>query len=211
MRLIYVFVLMLLPFLAFSQEEAFYIEFNDENLSDAFTKVEETYNVLFSFKNDDINKKRISLIRKKRTLLEVLDAIKATTNLNYKILNNRYIVINQFISETINVNTLDLVVISSYLTKGIEKNSDGSYKLLPSKLGILPGLTEPDVLESIQLLPGVLSPNETATGFFVRGGASDQNRVIWDGINIYHKGHLFGMISPLNPNFTSNIKFINKN
>lgn len=210
MRLIYVFVLMLLPFLAFSQEEAFYIEFNDENLSDAFTKVEETYNVLFSFKNDDINKKRISLIRKKRTLLEVLDAIKATTNLNYKILNNRYVVINQFIRETLNLNTLDLVVISSYLTKGIEKNSDGSYKLLPSKLGILPGLTEPDVLESIQLLPGVLSPNETATGFFVRGGASDQNRVIWDGINIYHKGHLFGMISPLNPNVTSNIKFINK-
>ena len=65
-------------------------------------------------------------------------------------------------------------------------------------------------MESVQLLPGVLSPNETASGFFVRGGSSDQNRLIWDGINIHHKGHLFGMISPLNPNITSEIKFINK-
>ena len=75
---------------------------------------------------------------------------------------------------------------------------------------ILPGLTEPDVLESIQQLPGVISPNETASGFIVRGGQSDQNRIIWDGINMYHKGHLFGMISPFNPNITKNVIFINK-
>ncbi len=210
MRLIYIFVLMLLPLLASSQEEAFYIAFKDEPISDAFTKIEDTYDVLFSYKDDDVINKRISITRKKRTLLEVLEAIKAFTKLNYKILNNRYIIINQSLEKEIDINELDKVIVRSYLTKGIEKNTNGSYKLFPSKLGILPGLTEPDVLESIQLLPGVLSPNETATGFFVRGGASDQNRLIWDGINIYHKGHLFGMISPLNPNVTSEIKFINK-
>jgi hypothetical protein len=201
---------MLLPLLAFSQEEAFNIAFEDESLEDVFTEIEDTYDVLFSYKDDDIAQLRLTLNKKERSLFDVLEAIKELTKLNYKILNNRYVIINQSSEKEIDLNTLAKVIVRSYLATGIEKNTDGSYKLYPSKLGILPGLTEPDVLESIQLLPGVLSPNETATGFFVRGGASDQNRLIWDGINIYHKGHLFGMISPLNPNVTSEIKFINK-
>ena len=210
MRLIYIFVLMLLPLAASSQEEAFYIEFKDESLANVFTKIEDTYDVLFSYKDNDVNTKKITLNRKEITLQDLLEAIKELTKLDFKILNNRYIIINQSLDKDLNLNELDKVIIRSYLTKGIVKNGDGSYKLYPAKLGILPGLTEPDVLESIQLLPGVISPNETATGFFVRGGSSDQNRLIWDGINIYHKGHLFGMISPLNPNVTSEITFINK-
>jgi hypothetical protein len=201
---------MLLPFLAFSQEEAFYIKFNDETLADAFEKVESTYAVLFSYNDDFISTKRITLQGKDRTLTELLDEISERIKLNYSIVANRYVIIKENIEETTNIQSLEKIVLNSYLTKGIVKNKDGSFKLYPSKLGILPGLTEPDVLESIQLLPGVLSPNETATGFFVRGGASDQNRLIWDGINLYHKGHLFGMISPINPNVASSISFINK-
>ena len=210
MRLIYISALILLPLAASSQEEAFYVEFKNESIAEAFTKIEHTYDVLFSHNDYDISKKRISLKRQKRTLSEVLEVLKLQTKLNYKIINNRYIVVNRFPEKKIVVNELDIVVVRSYLAKGIRKINSGSYTLSPSELGALPGLVEPDVLESIQLLPGVLSPNETTSGFFVRGGASDQNRFIWDGINIYHKGHLFGMISPFNPNVTSKIKFINK-
>jgi hypothetical protein len=211
MRLIYVFVLMTFPFIAFSQEEAFYIELNDETLADAFEKIESTRSVLFSYNDDFISGKRISLSGKDRTLTEVLDEISKRLELNYSIIKNRYVIINaNTVATTTSIQTLEKITLKSYLTKGIVKNNDGSFKLYPSKLGILPGLTEPDVLESIQLLPGVLSPNETATGFFIRGGTSDQNRVIWDGINLYHKGHLFGMISPINPNVASSISFINK-
>ena len=201
---------MLLPTLAFSQEEAFYIEFENIRLQDALEEIEDTYNVLFSFMDDYVADKRISLTGKTRTLDEILIALGASTSLHYKIVGNRYIIISQSKTEQIVTNALSRVVVRSYIAKGIEKIEDGSYKLSPSRLGLLPGLTEPDVLESIQLLPGVLSPNETASSFFVRGGASDQNRILWDGINIYHKGHLFGMISPLNPNVASDIKFINK-
>lgn len=210
MRLILIYVLMLLPTLAFSQEEAFYIKFNNKPLSDAFSELESTYNVRFSYKDDFVRDKTLTLALKKRTLVEALEAIKEQLKLNYKILDQRYIIVSEFKDDEMYVQQLAKVIVSSYLTKGIFKTSDASYELYPSKLGILPGLTEPDVLESIQLLPGVLSPNETATGFFVRGGASDQNRLIWDGINIYHKGHLFGMITPFNPYATSKIKFINK-
>ncbi len=210
MRLIYILVLMLLPTLAFSQEEAFYIEFKDITLYDAIEEIESTYNVLFSYKDDYVKDKKISLDLKKRTLSETLNKLQEVTKLYYNVVDQRYVIVSQFENNQTITEHLDRIVIRSYLAKGIEKNSQGAYKIYPSRLGILPGLTEPDVLESIQLLPGVLSPNETASGFFVRGGASDQNRLIWDGINIYHKGHLFGMISPLNPNVTSEIKFINK-
>ena len=210
MRLIYILVLMLLPTLAFSQEEAFYIEFKDIALQDAIEEIEDVYNVLFSYKDDLIKDVRVTVSGKKRTLSEMLNDLQKVTSLYFKLVDKRYIVVSPVSLEQTVTEVLDLVVIRSYLAKGIEKNRDGTYELFPSRLGILPGLTEPDVLESIQLLPGVLSPNETASGFFVRGGASDQNRIIWDGINIYHKGHLFGMISPLNPNVTSKIKFVNK-
>jgi hypothetical protein len=201
---------MLLPTLAFSQEEAFYIAFKDIALHDAIEDIESTYKVLFSYKDDYVKDKKISLVRKKRTLSETLSELQEATKLYYNVVDQRYIIVSKVEGNQTITENLDKVVIRSYLAKGIEKNSQGTYKIYPSRLGILPGLTEPDVLESIQLLPGVLSPNETASGFFVRGGASDQNRLIWDGINIYHKGHLFGMISPLNPNVTSEIRFVNK-
>ncbi|QHI37498.1 TonB-dependent receptor SusC [Kordia antarctica] len=94
---------------------------------------------------------------------------------------------------------LETVLISNYLTSGIDKQTDGALSLSPSKLGILPGLTEPDVLQSIQLLPGIQSPNETASGLFIRGGTPDQNLILWDGIKMYHSGHFFGLISAFNP------------
>ncbi|TXE19935.1 hypothetical protein ES692_01360 [Psychroserpens burtonensis] len=182
---------------------------NSRSLDNAFDKIEDVYDVRFSYQDDIINDFKITLKREQRTLNQVLFELQLQTKLTFEIIGQRYIVVYKLKNNT-NIEKLDRIVITSYLTKGISKNKNGSYQLIPSSLGVLPGLTEPDVLESIQLLPGVVSPNETASGFLVRGGKMDQNRLVWDGINMYHKGHLFGMISPFNPNATKNITFINK-
>ncbi|MFD2916001.1 TonB-dependent receptor domain-containing protein [Psychroserpens luteus] len=203
-------ILLILPFLAFSQEEAkFFIFFNNTNLDDAFEKIENVYDVRFSYQNDGITGLKITLKNKERTLIQLLEELKNETRLDFEVIANRYIIVNKFKNE-VTLHQLDKVIVNSYLTKGISKNRNTSYQINPASLGILPGLTEPDVLESIQMLPGVVSPNETASGFLVRGGKMDQNRIIWDGINMYHKGHLFGMISPFNPNATKKVTFINK-
>ncbi len=203
-------ILLILPFLAFSQEEAkFFIFFNNTNLDDAFEKIENVYDVRFSYQNDGIIDLKITLENKERTLIQLLEEFKKETQLDFEVIANRYIIVNKFKNE-VTLHQLDKVIVNSYLTKGISKNRNTSYQINPASLGILPGLTEPDVLESIQMLPGVVSPNETASGFLVRGGKMDQNRIIWDGINMYHKGHLFGMISPFNPNATKKVTFINK-
>ena len=121
MRLIYICFLVLLPLTVSSQEETFYIQFDDQSVAEAFAKIEDTYDVLFSYKDADISNKIISLKREIRSLTQVLEAFKLRTKLDYKIVNNRYIIINQFEEENIAINKLDKVIIRSYLTKGIKK------------------------------------------------------------------------------------------
>ncbi|MGY5353842.1 TonB-dependent receptor [Wenyingzhuangia sp. IMCC45467] len=100
---------------------------------------------------------------------------------------------------------LNTVVISKFLTTGLQQRVDGSTVLNTEKFGILPGLTEPDVLHSIQALPGIESVNESIANINVRGGSNDQNLMIWDGIKMYHTGHFFGLISAYNPNVTNKV------
>ncbi|KQX04580.1 hypothetical protein ASC72_22620 [Flavobacterium sp. Root420] len=105
---------------------------------------------------------------------------------------------------------LNQVLINVYLTPGLQKYVDGSTVLNTKKFGILPGLTEPDILQSIQVLPGVESTNESIANINVRGGTNDQNLVLWDNIKMYHSGHFFGLISAYNPNLTSKV-IVSKN
>lgn len=196
---------------AFSQEEAtFSIEFNEALVSEALLSLEEIYDVRFSYQDHLLKDKKVTLKKSDRSLNQVLDEISVLTTLSFQKIDERYIIVNESKITIKNIQLLDDVIITGYLTKGIHKNKDATFTITPKKLEILPGLIEADILESIQLLPGVISLNETATGFTVRGGAMDQNRVIWDGINMYHKGHLFGMLSAFNPNSTSKVIFHNK-
>ncbi|MEO0570610.1 MAG: carboxypeptidase-like regulatory domain-containing protein, partial [Bacteroidota bacterium] len=99
--------------------------------------------------------------------------------------------------------SLSEVIVKSYLIKGIDKNRDGSLTLKSKEQGILPGLVESDVLQSAQWAPGITSINETVSDIQIRGGAADQNLILYDGIKMYNTGHFFGMISVFNPNITT--------
>jgi hypothetical protein len=100
---------------------------------------------------------------------------------------------------------LNQVLINVFLTPGLQKYLDGSTVLNTKKFGILPGLIEPDILQSIQALPGVESSNESIANINVRGGTNDQNLILWDNIKMYHSGHFFGLISAYNPNLTEKV------
>jgi len=103
---------------------------------------------------------------------------------------------------------LEPVVINNYLTEGIYKTLDGSFAISTDALGILPGLIEPDVLQTLQALPGIQSINETVSNINVRGGTHDQNLVLWDGIKMYQSGHFFGLISAFNPYLAQEVRLI---
>jgi CarboxypepD_reg-like domain/TonB-dependent Receptor Plug Domain len=69
-------------------------------------------------------------------------------------------------------------------------------------------LGEVDVIRSIQLLPGVTTVGEGATGFNVRGGSIDQNLVLLDEAPVFNSSHLFGFFSVFNPDAVKDVKLI---
>ncbi len=69
-------------------------------------------------------------------------------------------------------------------------------------------LGEVDVIRSIQLLPGVSTVGEGASGFNVRGGNIDQNLVLLDEAPVYNSSHLFGFFSVFNPDAVKDVKLI---
>ena len=94
----------------------------------------------------------------------------------------------------------NLVVVTDYLTEGIELSRQGfSANLQPASLPSLPGQVEPEVLESLQFLPGISSPDGTLDNIHIRGSTPDQNLILWEDIPMYHTAHYFGSISTFNP------------
>ncbi|WP_420576758.1 TonB-dependent receptor [Ekhidna sp.] len=73
-----------------------------------------------------------------------------------------------------------------------------------SKIPVFAG--ELDILKSIQLLPGVSTVGEGASGFNVRGGSVGQNLVLLDEAPVYQSSHLFGFFSVFNPDAVKDIK-----
>ena len=103
------------------------------------------------------------------------------------------------------INTLPTVTLSSYLAKGIEKTKKGAIVITKNDFEILPSLTEPDVLQIAQVLPGIQSYDETASNINIRAGGSDEVTILWNDIRMYQTGHFFGLISALNPNLIDNV------
>ena len=55
-------------------------------------------------------------------------------------------------------------------------------------------------------MPGVSSAGEGASGFNVRGGAADQNLILFDEAIIYNSSHLFGLFSVFNSDAIKEVK-----
>ncbi len=75
---------------------------------------------------------------------------------------------------------------------GVEKLDMQEIKNIPVIFG------EKDVLKTISLLPGIKSAGEGNSGFYVRGGAADQNLILLDEATVYNASHLLGFFSVFN-------------
>jgi len=98
-------------------------------------------------------------------------------------------------------NTLKEVVIGSNRPNNDQILSPemGVEKLNMSQINSVPVVFgEKDILKTITLMPGVKSGGEGNTGFYVRGGASDQNLILLDEAPVYNASHLFGFFSTFN-------------
>lgn len=83
---------------------------------------------------------------------------------------------------------------------GVEKLSIKTIKQTPTVFG------ETDVISVILTLPGVQTVGEAASGFNVRGGATDQNLVLFGDATIYNPSHFFGLFSAFNADAVSQVE-----
>lgn len=114
-------------------------------------------------------------------------ALTANTQVNVSLTAN-----NTLTEVSVNAN-------SGHEADNIESAQMGVMRLDVKQLDNIPVIFgEKDVLKTIQLLPGIKTTGDGNTGFYVRGGGSDQNLILLDEAVVYNASHLFGFFSTFN-------------
>lgn len=104
-----------------------------------------------------------------------------------------------------------------YPLKGIVLTAESTQKMRSTQMGLervridrikhVPAaFGEADVMKIVLTLPGVKSVGESSGGFNVRGGATDQNLILFNEGTIYNPTHLFGLFSAFNPDIVNDIE-----
>jgi len=93
----------------------------------------------------------------------------------------------------------EVVVESSKKNNNLAKAQMGTETLNMATISRVPVIFgEKDILKTLQLLPGVKSAGEGNSGYYVRGGAADQNLILLDEAPVYNASHLLGFFSTFN-------------
>lgn len=202
-------VILVVPAVWSQKSEKFSFAVTPIKLDKVLTEIERKFDIKYSYVDSIVAPKTVVLSKSEYTLEAFNAEIESQTSLKIVRIDQRYYSIYKTEDEAINPQQIKEIIVEGFLTKGINKANE-KVILSPQKVEALPGVTDADIFLSLQQLPGVKSPNETASGLHVRGGTSDQNLVLWDGIRMYHPGHLFGMISGFNPNVKQTVHYYNK-
>ena len=130
------------------------------NLATYIKNIESSSGLVFNYADD------ISLDRLITASSESFDSkgyaayLTAQTGFIFKALDAYTILIIPKKISTSDTQFLDPIFISNILTQGLFVNKDGSTNITPSDFGILAGLTDIDVMQIVQKLPGISSVNE---------------------------------------------------
>jgi hypothetical protein len=108
-------------------------------------------------------------------------------------------------SETTTLSEVE--VTSSHPDESLTSTETGHIILQKKDIEKLPYLLgEVDPIRMLQLMPGVQTSGEGSTGFYVRGGAVDQNLMLLDHSTVYNPSHLFGFFSIFNGSTVQNLE-----
>ncbi len=101
----------------------------------------------------------------------------------------------------------EIEVIAQREDEHIKKAEMSVVEMEAKQISRIPALMgEVDIIKAIQLLPGVQSAAEGASGFSVRGGSPDQNLIILDEATVYNPSHLLGFFSVFNNDAIKDVK-----
>jgi len=147
--------------------------------------------------SDDTGTARIVLSSPKDAILEVIYLGFQTHEIDINTLPSKSDLSISLEPEPLDLNDFE---VKEYLNAGIASDPKAnSFKIIPQEMEILPGLAERDVLLSVQIISGVNSNDESASGINIRGSSRDNTLLYWNNVPIYHTAHYFGSISSFIP------------
>lgn len=89
-----------------------------------------------------------------------------------------------------------------------ERETDlGLNRMTIKELELLPQGVETDIMRSLQLIPGVKSAGDISARYYVRGGSSDENLVLLNGVSVYNPFHAMGLFSVIDPDMINVVEF----
>ncbi len=109
----------------------------------------------------------------------------------------------------LNKSSVELGTVEKVANVSAENNKPLISRLIitPRDLEITPMNIEPDLFRSLASLPGVQNSGDVSVKFNVRGGESNQNLILLDGIPIYYPFHAIGLLSVIDPDIINNVEF----
>ncbi len=103
----------------------------------------------------------------------------------------------------------EVVVEAERGDENVTSTQMGTSEIIPKEIKSIPVfMGEQDILKTIQLMPGVSQAGDGNSGFFVRGGNTDQNLILLDEATVYNASHLLGFFSVFNSDAIKNAKLI---
>ena len=88
----------------------------------------------------------------------------------------------------------------------LETKATSVHVLERQDLKRVPVAGQQDLLQSLKILPGIVSTSDVSSRFYVRGGAGDQNLFMFDGIRIYYPFHALGIYSVFSTEMVENVE-----
>ncbi|WP_417238023.1 TonB-dependent receptor plug domain-containing protein [Bizionia sp.] len=180
-------------------------------LQSVLEHIEREYQLSFSYADATVANKEIPPPSQTLSKAKLIAYLETETRLIFEMVSETSYAVRPIeFSDITKTQYLDEVILNNYLTEGISTQADGTTHIHLKTFGILPGLIEPDVLQTIQALPGITSADERVSTLNIRGGTNDQNLILWDGVKMYQSGHFFGLISAFNPSLIDDV-LVSKN
>lgn len=105
------------------------------------------------------------------------------------------------------VYSLKEVTVTANQIANVQSNILGAERIKIKEIKNIPtAFGETDVIRIVMMLPGVKAVGEASSGFNVRGGATDQNLILFNNGTIYNPTHMFGFFSAFNPDLVKDIE-----
>ena len=214
LRIIFAFTLLVLSDMAFAQNEG-----RQQTLRKEMEEIHEVFGVNFIYDSslglDVAAPKDVKM--EGRTLEQCLTELFSGTGIEWSIQKKYVVLVHKdkkrkpkdytiFIEEQ--HDTINESIVTAQTSKELNTTQTGFQKL--DKIVFERGyamFSSPDVIKTIQQLPGVAGGTELLSGMYVRGGDGSDNLYLLDGVPLYQVSHLAGLFSSFNTDVIESLDF----